>query len=82
MRAGQYDKAIEQCQAALKLDPNDESATFHLMISLRHTGKKDELQPLVKRLADLHQQSLKNETDRKKYRLEINKEPAPAATEN
>ena len=69
MRAGQYEKAIEQCRAALQYAPNDEAAIYHLIISLRHAGKKDELQPLVKRLAELHQQSLKNETDRKRYTL-------------
>lgn len=69
MRAGQYDKAIEECRAALQYAPNDEAATYHLIISLRHAGKKHELQPLVKRLAELHQQSLQNETDRKRYKL-------------
>ena len=69
MRNGKYEQAIEQCHIALQYAPNDEAATYHLMVSLRHTGKKDELQPLVKRLSELHQQSLKNETDRKRYRL-------------
>lgn len=69
MQAGQYEKAIEQCRAALQYAPNDEVATYRLMISLRHAGKKDELQPLVKRLAELHQQSLQNETDRKRFTL-------------
>ena len=69
MQAGQYEKAIEQCRAALQYAPNDEVATYHLIISLRHAGKKDQLQPLVKRLAELHQQSLQNETDRKRYTL-------------
>ena len=67
MQAGQYEKAIEQCRAALQYAPNDETATYHLLISLRHAGKKDELPPLVKRLAELHQQSLQNETDQKRY---------------
>ena len=69
MQAGQYEKAIEQCRAALQYAPNDETATYHLLISLRHVGKKDELQPLVKRLAELHQRSLQDETDRKRYTL-------------
>jgi tetratricopeptide (TPR) repeat protein len=69
MRAGHYEKAIEQCRAALQYAPNDETATYHLLISLRHAGKKDELQPLVKRLNELHQQSVQNETDRKRYAL-------------
>jgi len=82
MRDGKYEQAIEQCRIALQYAPNDEVATYHLMVSLKHTGKKDELQPLVKRLSELHQQSLKNETDRKRYRLvEQGKQPnlAPPA---
>jgi hypothetical protein len=54
---------------------------YHLMISLRHAGKKEEAQQLVKRLADLHQQSLKNETDRKRYRLVIGTAPSVAPSE-
>lgn len=76
MQSGQYEKAIEQCRAALKYAPNDETATYHLMISLRHAGKKDELQPLVKRLAELHEQSLQNEIDRKRYTL-VEQVPSP-----
>ena len=76
MQARHYEKAIEQCRAALQYAPNDETATYHLLISLRHAGKKDELQPLVKRLAELHQQSLQNETDRKRYTL-VEQLPTP-----
>jgi tetratricopeptide (TPR) repeat protein len=71
MRAGQYDKAVEQCRTALEYAPNDETAVYRLMISLKHLGRKDELPQLVKRLAELHQQSLKNETDRKRYRFVV-----------
>ena len=69
MQAGQYEKAIEQCRAALQYAPNDAAATYHLIISLNHAGKKDEVQPLVKRLAELQQRSLQDETDRKRYTL-------------
>lgn len=82
MRAGQYDKAIEQCRIALQYAPNDETAIYHLTMSLRHAGRKDELGPLVKRLAELHQQSLKNETDRKRYRLVVGTPPGPDAPAN
>jgi len=75
MRTGQYDQAIEQCKIALKYSPSDESATYHLIISMRHTGHTDDLKPLVKRLAELHQESLRHETERKRYRLVV--EPAP-----
>jgi tetratricopeptide (TPR) repeat protein len=69
MRTGQYDLAIEQCKIALKYSPSDESAMYHLIISMRHTGHTDDLKPLVDRLAELHQESLRHETERKQYRL-------------
>lgn len=78
MSSGEYDKAIEQCRLALQTAPNDESATYHLMISLRHKGDKNELPALVKRLGALHQQSLKAETDRKRYRLVVESSPQAA----
>lgn len=71
MTEGHYDLAIQQCRIALQYAPNDETATYHLLTSLRHTGQKDELPALVKRLSQLHQDSLKKETDRKKFRLEL-----------
>ena len=76
MRTGQYDLAIEQCETALKFSPTDESAMYHLIISMRHTGHSDDLKPLVDRLAQLHQESARHETERKQYRLVV--EPAPA----
>ena len=76
MRTGQYDLAIEQCKTALKYSPSDETAMYHLIISMRHTGHTDDLKPLVDRLAVLHQESAKHETERKQYRLVV--EPAPA----
>jgi len=76
MRTGQYDLAIEQCKTALTYSSTDETAMYHLIISMRHTGHTDDLKPLVDRLAELHQQSLKHETERKQFRLVV--EPAPA----
>jgi tetratricopeptide (TPR) repeat protein len=76
MRTGQYDVAIEQCKIALKYSPSDESAMYHLIISMRHIGHSDDLKPLVERLAELHQKSLQRETDRKRYRLVVGPTPS------
>ena len=66
----EYDRAIKECRTALQYDPSNETAMYHLLISLRHSGHStDELQPLVKRLAELHQESLRHETERKSFRL-------------
>jgi tetratricopeptide (TPR) repeat protein len=71
MTEGQYEAAVEQSRIALRYAPDDETATYHLVIALRHTGQKDELPALVKHLSQLHQDALKKETDRKRFRLEI-----------
>ena len=76
MKTSQYDLAIEQCKIALKYSPTDETAMYHLIISMRHTGHSDDLKPLVDRLAVMHQESARRETERKQFRLVI--EPAPA----
>ena len=69
MRSNQYNLAIEQCKLALQYAPSDETAMYHLIISLRHTGHNDGLAPLVKRLSEMHQESLHAETERKRFRL-------------
>lgn len=75
MSASQYDLAIQHSRTALDYAPADESATYHLLIALRHTGQKEELPALVKRLAQLHQDSRKKESERKGYRLELVQNP-------
>lgn len=78
MSLNQYDRAIQECRTALQYDPSNETAMYHLVISMRHSGQSnDELQPLVKRLAEMHQESLRHETDRKRFRLV--EEGAPTA---
>ncbi|MGO9270065.1 MAG: hypothetical protein ACLQOO_07405 [Terriglobia bacterium] len=79
MRSGHYNLAIEQCRLALQSAPSDRSAMYHLIIALRHSGQggqSDEIQALVKRLSDLQQASLQEETDRKRYRL-VEQQSAP-----
>lgn len=75
MTEEQYQLAVEQSRIALQHDPTDETAAYHLVIALRHTGQKDELPALVKRLSQLHQDALKKETDRKRFRLELTNGP-------
>ncbi len=78
MSLSEYQQAIKECQIALQYDPSNETAMYHLVISLRHSGQSnDELQPLVRRLSEMHQESLRHETDRKRFRLV--EEGAPTA---
>jgi tetratricopeptide (TPR) repeat protein len=78
MKSGQYEQAVKECRIALRYAPSNETAMYHLILSLRHTGQTPEqLKPLVKQLAELHQQSLQRESDRKRFRLV--EAPAPTA---
>jgi tetratricopeptide (TPR) repeat protein len=79
MSLGQYDRAIKECKTALQYDPANETAMYHLIISLRHSGQNDELPTLVKRLAELHKDSLRHESERKSFRLVVEGSPAPDA---
>lgn len=87
MHAGRYQDAIRECNTALRYDPSDEGATYHLLIALKHTGQTGELAALSKRLAVLHRESLQHENERKSFRLiETNeasnstgRSPAPAS---
>jgi tetratricopeptide (TPR) repeat protein len=79
MSSNQYGPAIEQCRLALQHAPNDRSALYHLIIALRHSGQsgqRDEIQALVKRLSDLQQVSLQQETARKRFKL-LEQQPDP-----
>jgi tetratricopeptide (TPR) repeat protein len=74
--SGQYPLAIEQCQLALKFDPADQTALYHLIMALRHSGpseQRDQIKALVKRLSELQQASLRQETDRHRFKLEVQK---------
>jgi tetratricopeptide (TPR) repeat protein len=79
IRAGQYDLAIEQSRASLRYSPSDQSAMYHLIIALRHSGPEGqrEVQQWVKQLSDLKESSRQQETERKHFKL-VEAEPATA----
>jgi len=79
IRSGQYNLAIEQSRTALRYAPSDQSAMYHLIIALRHSGPdgQGEVQALVKQLSDLQQTSRREETDKKRFKL-VEQEPSPA----
>jgi tetratricopeptide (TPR) repeat protein len=69
LQAGQTQAAIEQCREALKYDPKDQTALYHLIQALRKTGNKEELPDLLKRLAELRAESTKEEMEHNRYKL-------------
>lgn len=81
LHAERYPDAIEECRTALRYDPSDETATFHLLMALKHSGQTEELPALSKRLAQLHRESLQRENQRKSFRLiEAEGASSPAQT--
>jgi tetratricopeptide (TPR) repeat protein len=69
LRSGQYSEAVEQCRKALQADPNDQTVVYHLIQGLRKTGKNEEIPALLKKLAELREQALKEDKERYKYKL-------------
>ena len=70
---GQYGAAIEQSQLALKYAPQDQAAMYHLIVALRHSdasGERDQIQALVKRLAESEQAARRLDTDRKRFKID------------
>ena len=69
MQAGQKQKAIEQCRRALQDNPEDQVALYHLVMALRETPEKSEIPGLLKRLAQLREQTTREESERNRYKL-------------
>ncbi len=72
-----YDLAMQQCRLALKDAPSDQSAMYHLIIALRHSGPdgQREIPTLVKQLSDLKQNARQLETEQKTFKLVEVKSP-------
>jgi tetratricopeptide (TPR) repeat protein len=69
MQTGQYQEAIEQCRKALVTDPRDQTAVYRLIQALRKTGEKKEIPELLQRLAQLREQTTKEEKEHYRYKL-------------
>jgi tetratricopeptide (TPR) repeat protein len=78
LQSGQNDRAVEQCRAVLRENPNDQIAVYHLLLALRKTNDpKGEVPGLVKRLAELRAQSQQQEASTNRYKLYIQGEASP-----
>jgi tetratricopeptide (TPR) repeat protein len=69
LQAGRYPETIVQCRKALASDPTDQATVYHLIQALRKTGDKGEIPELLKRLAQLREQTLKKDKERYRYKL-------------
>jgi len=69
MQAGQNDLAIEQTRKSIEIDPKNQASVYRLIQLLRKTGKRDEIPPLLTRLAELRREEAQNQHQRDAYRL-------------
>jgi len=71
LKSGQIERSIEQSRMALKQNPSDQESLYHLIQALRQSGReeKGELPALVKRLAELREQSRNAEASGNRYKL-------------
>jgi tetratricopeptide (TPR) repeat protein len=76
LQAGQNTAAIEQSRKALSYDPKDQTAIYHLIQSLRKSGRTNDIPDLLKRLADLRMEGTKQEAAHNRYKLVEEKSPS------
>lgn len=69
LRSGEINLAIQHCQDALRQDPKDQQALYHLILALRKTDRRREIPALVKRLAKIRQTALTEQKQKKLYKF-------------
>lgn len=69
LRSGKTELAIEQCEAALKENPNDQEALYRLILSLRRTSRRGEIPALTNRLIALR--NAKNQREKHTTRFQL-----------
>ena len=70
LKSGEVEKSIVQSRRALQDSPTDQEALYHLIQALRRSkDSQAELPALVKRLAELRQQSRSEEAQGNRYKL-------------
>ncbi len=67
--SGRTAQAIEQCRAALRIDPSDQPALYRLLSESRKIGDSATVEELAKRVADEHQRARNDESTRLRYRV-------------
>ncbi|MGH9310762.1 MAG: tetratricopeptide repeat protein [Vicinamibacterales bacterium] len=79
LKTGEVEKAIEQLQLAVDLDPSDKTPTYHLLVALRRAGRHDEARTLATRVRELLDEEKASEIARNRFRL-VRAEPGAART--
>ncbi len=69
LQADNNQRAVDESREALRRNPDDQSAIYHLIVGLRRTGHKEELPALLQRLAELRQKATLEEGEHNRYKL-------------
>lgn len=69
LRANEPNRAITQAEAALKIDPADQTALFQEMLARRRLGQTAEVKQLAQRLAELRAKSAAQQAQARGYVL-------------
>jgi tetratricopeptide (TPR) repeat protein len=69
LQADDNQRAVEESREALRRNPDDQSAIYHLIVGLRRTGHKEELPALLEQLAALRQKATREEAEHNRYKL-------------
>jgi len=78
LQSGQNQLAIEQSREALKIDPKNQAAVYHLIQGLRKTKTQSEIPGLLKRLAELRAEASRQEGERNRYKLVLENAAGPS----
>ena len=72
IRSGQFGLAKQQSERALKQDPLDQQAIYHMIVALRHSASsadREQIKALAKRLAEAQQRQRQKDVIRRSYKL-------------
>ncbi len=78
LQAGRTDESMRECKSALRYDPKDQTALYHLIMVLRKKDEKGEIPDLLKRLALLRQEATRQEAEHNRYKLIIEPDIEPS----
>jgi tetratricopeptide (TPR) repeat protein len=77
LQSGEAEAAVKECREALRSDPKDQTALYHLIVALRKTDRKTEVPELLKRLAEARQDAAKEEAEQNRYKLVVDSGTKP-----
>jgi tetratricopeptide (TPR) repeat protein len=69
LQSGQFADAAAQCRKALEIDPDDQTALYHLIQAVRRNDPNHEIPELLKRLASLRAQAVQKEHQQYRFKL-------------